>query len=1033
MPDAIIVVNQAGKIVTVNDQTEKLFGYSPQELYGQSVEMLLPERFHGAYGKGRADYVASQHVRPMGTGPELYGLRKDGTEFPVDVALSPLESAEGTLMIVAVRDVTERKRAEKELLYSKRFAENILATVPSGLLVISEKSEVLSVNRSFCELFNVKRQQVVGQNVDTVLQTIGLSQECRDAIAARVPFRNLECSCSIPGKGELTLNLTLSGIRLAEEEEEEEEEVLLVIDDITERKRAELQRQVISEIIQGVTMTANLDELMQLIHRALKKVIYAENYFIALYDYDTGLFSFPYFVDKFDMAPPRQALEKSCTAYVFRTGRPMLITEELFQQLIERGEVELIGTPSPSWLGVPLRTPSEVIGVQVVQHYEDEHVYTEHDVEFFASVGNQVALAIERKRAEEEMRRRKEYLETLMDSSMDLIFTVRKDGTFNFANKRLTDILGYTFEEIKDRQFWEFIPSEMHAFMQDRWLEIQKGIGGTYETKVIKKGGSVVDCLVSHSKLEGQDEYLVILKDISERKRTEETLHRSLSLLTATLESTADGILVVDTEGKIVSFNQKFVDMWHIPASVIESRDDNQALAFVLDQLKEPDAFLKKVRELYAQPEAEGNDILEFKDGRVFERYSQPQKLAGTTVGRVWSFRDITERLKLEEQLRQAQKMESLGTLASGIAHDFNNILGIILGYTSVLEQATTQPEKLRRSVEAISKAVQRGAELVKQLLTFARKSDVVIESVNVNDVVEELFHMLRETFPKMISFSMQLESAEGGLPSIQADRGQLYQALLNLCVNARDAMPSGGTLSITTATIQGAKLRERFPGATAEEYVAISVADTGIGIDRTRLSRIFEPFFTTKEVGKGVGLGLAVVYGIVQTHQGFIDVESEVGRGTTFRLYFPVSKRGLEAERRGVTEGVEVPGGTETILVVEDEELLLELVQSLLESKGYKVLKAKDGVEAVKQYAEHKEEIAVVLIDMGLPKLGGHEVFLHLQALNPGVKVILASGFIDPSLSSEMYKAGAKHFIQKPYSPDEVLRTVRQVIDMKK
>ena len=920
----------------------------------------------------------------------------------------------------------------RALEHSKRSTENIVATVPSGLVVIGEKSEVLSVNRSFCELFNVTRQQVVGQNVDTVLQTIGLSQECRDAIAARMPFRNLECSCSVPGKGELTLNLTLSGIRLAEEEEEEEEEVLLVIEDITERKRGDLERQVMYEIIQGVTMTADLDELMQLIHQALKKVIYAENYFIALYDYNTGLFSFPYFVDKFDTAPSPQALEKSCTAYVFRTGRPMLITEELFQQLIEQGEVELIGTPSPSWLGVPLRTPSEIIGVQVVQHYEDEHAYSERDVEFFASVGSQVALALERKRAEEEVRKRKEYLETLMDSSMDLIFTVRKDGTFNFANKRLKDILGYTFEEIKERHFWEFIPSEMHPFMQDRWLEIQKGIGGAYETKVIKKDGSVVDCLVSHSKLEGQDEYLACLKDISERKRAEEALHRSVSLLTATLESTADGILVVDTEGKIVSFNQKFVDMWRIPASVIESRDDNQALAFVLDQLKDPDAFLKRVRELYAQPEVEGNDILEFKDGRVFERYSHPQKLAGSTVGRVWSFRDITERLRLEEQLRQAQKMESLGTLASGIAHDFNNILGIILGYTSVLEQATAHPEKLRRSVEAISKAVQRGADLVKQLLTFARKTDVLIESVNVNDVVEELLQMLRETFPKMITFSLELESAEVGLPSIQADRGQLYQALLNLCVNARDAMPSGGTLSISTGTIEGAKVRERFPGATAEEYVTISVADTGIGMDRAKLSRIFEPFFTTKEVGKGVGLGLAVVYGIVQTHQGFIDVESEVGRGTTFHLYFPVSRRELEAGRRGITEEGEVPGGTETILVVEDEELLLELVQSLLESKGYKVLRANDGVEAVKQYAEHKEEIAVVLIDMGLPKLGGHEVFLHLQALNPGVKVILASGFIDPSVSSEMYRAGAKHFIQKPYSPDEVLRTVRKVIDMK-
>ncbi len=242
--------------------------------------------------------------------------------------------------------------------------------------------------------------------------------------------------------------------------------------------------------------------------------------------------------------------------------------------------------------------------------------------------------------------------------------------------------------------------------------------------------------------------------------------------------------------------------------------------------------------------------------------------------------------------------------------------------------------------------------------------------------------------------------------------------------------MSSGGTLSITTTTVKSDKLRERFPEATAERYLAVSVADTGAGIDRATIDRIFEPFFTTKELGKGTGLGLAVVYGAVQTHHGFVDVESEVGRGTTFHLYFPLHEQGIELENAKAREDVEAQGGTETILVVEDEELLLDLLQSLLESKGYKVLTAKDGAEAVRQYAQHKEEIAVVLTDIGLPKLGGREVFFQLQALNQNVKVILASGFLEPKVKSEMFKAGAKEFIQKPYMPNEILKKTREVID---
>jgi CheY-like chemotaxis protein len=371
--------------------------------------------------------------------------------------------------------------------------------------------------------------------------------------------------------------------------------------------------------------------------------------------------------------------------------------------------------------------------------------------------------------------------------------------------------------------------------------------------------------------------------------------------------------------------------------------------------------------------------------------------------------------------------MESLGTLAGGIAHDFNNILGIIVGYASHLESHKTEPEKLTQSIDAIIRAVNRGASVVRQLLTFARRYDVMFESINVNEIITELVELVEETFPKSITFALELEEH---IPSIIADHNQLHQTLLNLCLNSRDAMPNGGTLAIKTHTSSGSALRERFADATENEYVTISVSDTGIGMGAATRQRIFEPFFTTKEHGKGTGLGLAVVYGVIKGHRGFIHVESEEKHGATFSIYLPVSLLEIEASPRPPEELDEVAGGKETILLVEDEPLLLDLLKLVLEEKGYRIATATDGQEALDVYTKYKDTIDLVLSDMGLPKLGGWETFQKMREVNPDVKVILASGFVNPELKLEMMKQGAKDFVQKPYVPHRILRRIREVLD---
>lgn len=385
------------------------------------------------------------------------------------------------------------------------------------------------------------------------------------------------------------------------------------------------------------------------------------------------------------------------------------------------------------------------------------------------------------------------------------------------------------------------------------------------------------------------------------------------------------------------------------------------------------------------------------------------------------------ERRQMELQLIQAQKMESIGTLAGGIAHDFNNVLGIILGHASILERAASTLPIVTPSVEAITKAVTRGAGLVRQLLTFSRKSELNLQPVRVNDVVEELSRMVSATFPESIAVELKLRQ---DLPAIQADSNQLYQALLNLAINSRDAMPQGGTLTIATDLVDGDVVRRRFHDAPYESYIVLTVSDTGEGMDEKTQLRIFEPFFTTKEPGKGTGLGMSVVYGVVMGHEGKIDLKSARGEGTTFTLYFPVKELLKSTALEKKKPGAATPGGHETVLVVEDEEMLRELVSVLLSSNGYRVISAEDGVAALEQYEAHRDEIAAVVCDIGLPRLDGIEVIKSLHKRNSTLKCILATGYLDQKARQQLESLGTYEYIQKPYQPDELLWKVRTVLD---
>lgn len=636
-----------------------------------------------------------------------------------------------------------------------------------------------------------------------------------------------------------------------------------------------------------------------------------------------------------------------------------------------------------------------------------------------------------RKLAEEALRESEENFRSLAEQSPNMIF-INKRGRVVFANAKCEEIMGYSKEEFyaPDFNFQKITAPEFSSLLSEKYAHHQLGEEVLpYEYAVLTKKGKRIEVIIATKLIPYENERAIlgIITDITERKKAEESLKQSLSLLQATLESTRDGILVVDNSGKISNYNAQFADMWNIPQNVLSSGDDKQAIDFVLNQLAHPEEFVAKVNYLYAHPEADSFDVLEFKDGRTFERYSHPQRIEGLPVGRVWSFRDVTEQRILQNQLLQSQKIQSIGTLAGGIAHDFNNILGIILGYSTLLERRKENPQKFAESVSAINQAVERGAALVQQILTFARKTDVAFQPVSLPEVCHELLTMLNQTFPRTIIFT---ETYAPNLPDVLADRTQIHQVLLNLCVNARDAMPTGGSIAIEVSHQTKSFVRDRFPAADQDSYIYIKVTDTGTGMDEITQLRIFDPFFTTKEKGKGTGLGLSVVYGVLQSHHGFIDVESQMGHGTTFTLALPVPHVPTMKLETELSEASTQVQGTETILLIEDESLLLDMLQTSLESEGYSIYKAPDGETAIQMYKQHEQTIALVVSDVGLPKMNGFDVFKKLKEIDPDIKVILASGFFEPKVKMTLQHDGVRGFIQKPYVPQEILQKIRNVLD---
>ncbi len=531
---------------------------------------------------------------------------------------------------------------------------------------------------------------------------------------------------------------------------------------------------------------------------------------------------------------------------------------------------------------------------------------------------------------------------------------------------------------------------------------------------------------------------LALLVLLRQKRAAAARLDRSLSVLSATFDSISDGVLVVSKAGKMTNCNGRFLELWKVPRDLAEKRDDSTLLQTVYGQLKDADAFLKRVQELYAHPEESSSDLIEFTDGRVFERDSRPQRQGGEIVGRVWSFRDATarrraeeERLRLSGQLAQAQKMEALGTLAGGIAHDFNNMLTGILGCSQLALDRLPPTHPAADELRQVIEAGERASDLVRQILTFSRKRTPEKKVVSLESIVRDTLRLMRATAPAGIELAAELQP---GVPPVLADPAQMHQAVLNLCTNAVHAMGRGpGELRVILARSDPTpELREAYPQLPAGPLVSLSVSDTGHGMDAATLARVFEPFYSTKATGEGTGLGLAVVHGIVQAHEGAIFAQSEPGHGTTFTLLFPPASAPI-AEPTAITPaGSSIPRGHgESILVVDDEPIVCEVAATMLRRLGYQPVIAHAGERALELMQAEPGACALVFTDLNMPRMTGLDLIRRLREAGDRVPCLLTTGYIGSGATEAEARAlGVSDIVEKPFTERTLGLAVSTALD---
>jgi two-component system NtrC family sensor kinase len=638
----------------------------------------------------------------------------------------------------------------------------------------------------------------------------------------------------------------------------------------------------------------------------------------------------------------------------------------------------------------------------------------------------------ERKKAEADVRDKEERIRLLLNSTAEGIYGVDTRGICTFCNPAGLKMLGYESEQ---GLLGKNIHAVIHHTRRDGrpYPESECTVHGAYH---FERGTHVEDDIfwrgngtsfpveywsypvINHGVTIGA---VVTFIDITERKRSEEFIRNIL-------ETVDEGFLVVDREHTILAVNRSLARMVGASMERIVGSKCHEIMHQGLDPCTEhgTECTIDRVLET-GKPCSAVHMHKRGAEEIMAETKTYPlRNEAGAITMVIMTVTDITEKSRLEQQLRQAQKMEAIGQLAGGIAHDFNNILTAITGYATFFTMRTEEGGQLRHYADQILQASDKAAKLTRQILAFSRKQMITPRPVRINEIIHGMEKMLLRLLAEDIEIRMDLTPRD---TTVMADSGQIEQVLLNLATNARDAMQSGGTLFIRTEV---AELEAESSGlhgvGTAGSYVVLEVSDTGMGMDEQTKERIFDPFFTTKEVGRGTGLGLAIVYGIIKQHGGQITVHSEPGKGTTFKIYFPLEKRpGEEQPGRSL---LHIAGGTETVLLAEDNAHVRDVLQLVLQEAGYRVVTADDGEDAVRKFRENAGEVKLCLLDVIMPKKNGKDSLAEIRTIRPDMPVIFMSGYTADVIRGKDIVDQDAVFLAKPLAPRNLLKKVREVLD---
>ncbi len=987
--DSIISVDEQQRIVLFNAAAEKMFRCSATDAIGQPIERFIPDRFRSAHAAHiRQFWETGVTNRAMGALGALSAVRADGGEFEIEASISQVESGGKRLFTVILRDVTERKQAEEELRQSEERFRLFVEHAPAALAMFDREMRYLHVSRRWRADYGLGDRDLRGVSHYEVFPEIPerWKQAHRSGLAGGILREENDRFDRADG----SVQWIRWELRPWHDKMGEIGGIVIFAEDITERKKAE-----------------------QLLHES------EENYRTLFDSMDEGFCTIEMLFNENSEPVDYRFLEVN-PAFEKQTGIQNARGKRMREIAPQHEEHWFAIYGKIALTGEPARFENEA--AQLHRWY-DVHAFRVGEPQerkvaiFFDDI-------TERKRTQERLG---EY-ERVVENVEDMVAVVDYQYRYVIANRaflRYRDmereqVIGHRVDEVLNREVFE-------TMVKEKMDECFGGKVVQYELKDKYPRRSERDLLVSYFPIEGLtgiDRIGLVLRDITERNLAEEALRKSEERFSKAFRSNPLAITMsTEAEGRYLDVNEAFLQMLGY-----QRREVIGHTAAELDFWVEPSHRLDVIRQLKESGRVTGFRTQFTTSNRKIREAEVSVELV-ELEGQLCMLaitRDITETLRLEEQFRQAQKMETVGRLAGGVAHDFNNLLGVIIGYSDLSMRLTTPESPLNRYLEQIRKASNRATSLTQQLLAFSRQQTIFPKVLDLNEVVHNLTDMLQRMVGEDVAISFQPTMP---IHSVHADPSQIEQVLMNLVINARDAMPTGGRIVIETAH---AELDERYvsqhPGSHPGPHVVLAVSDTGCGMNEGTKSQIFEPFFTTKEVGKGTGLGLSTVYGIVKQSGGYIGVDSEPGKGTTFKVYFPSVTAKVEHLAQAHEE-TEFPGGTETILVVEDDESLREVTVHMLRDAGYGVIEAGNAEAALEMVKATHPRIDLLLTDVVMPGKSGVELLEQAKAVHPNLRVLLMSGYTGNPLPQRDVLVPEAALLTKPFTRSSLLKKVRSAL----